>query len=170
MACFGCIPWFRRSKTNSTSSSSSQSVHPLPADQKAFQQTFRHQTYESQSSSSFHEKAQEIAQTPVSGILRTPGPVYISSPQPAQNKGPGSGASRTDDSSKLRGNSRLANVETGTAEDTLVGSPIDVVEKKGFYGHEANKSTWQGKPNGTAYDRREELTEEDEDMWARLAM
>lgn len=33
-----------------------------------------------------------------------------------------------------------------------------------------NKGTWQGKPNGTAYDRREELTEEDEDMWARMAM
>lgn len=31
-------------------------------------------------------------------------------------------------------------------------------------------STWQGKPNGTTYDRREELTEEDEDAWARMAM
>lgn len=65
---------------------------------------------------------------------------------------------------------RLTNVETGTAEDTLIGSPVDVEEKKGVYGHDAHKSTWQGKPNGTAYDRREELTEEDEDMWARLAM
>jgi hypothetical protein len=31
-------------------------------------------------------------------------------------------------------------------------------------------STWKGKPNGTAYDRREELTEEDEDTWARMMM
>lgn len=165
MACFGCIPWFRRSKANNTP----QSVHPHAANQQPQQQTFRHQTYESQSSSSFHEKAQEIAQTPVSGILRTPGPVYISSPQPVPSKGPGSHASRKDNSSRTRETDRLANVETGTAEDTLIGSPIDT-EKKGVYGSEATKGTWQGKPNGTAYDRREELTEEDEDMWARLAM
>lgn len=31
-------------------------------------------------------------------------------------------------------------------------------------------SPWRGKPIGKPYDRREELTEEDEDMWARMAM
>lgn len=31
-------------------------------------------------------------------------------------------------------------------------------------------SIWKGAPNGTAYDKREELTPEDEDMWANLAM
>lgn len=159
MACFGCIPWFRRSKSTTSASLDALPVHQHP----------HQQIYESQSPS-FHEKAQAIAQTPVTGILRTPGPVYISSPQPAQNKGPGSHASRRNDLSKSRDRGHLENVETGTAEDTLIGSPVDVEEKKGAYGHDAHKSTWQGKPNGTAYDRREELTEEDEDMWARLAM
>lgn len=159
MACFGCIPWLRRSR-----STSSESQDALPVDRIPHQQNC-----ESQSSSSFHEKAHEIAQTPVTGILRTPGPVYISSPQPAQNRGPGSHATRKEELSKATDNRQLANIETATAEDTLIGSPVDV-EEKGAYGHDAQKSTWQGKPNGTAYDRREELTEEDEDMWARLAM
>lgn len=160
MACFGCIPWFRRSKSTTSEPLDALAVHHQP-----------HQHNNESQSSSFHEKAQEIAQKPVTGILRTPGPVYISSPQPVPNKGPGSHASRRNDLTKSRGDGQLANIETGTAEDTLIGSPIDVeTEKKGVYGHDAHKSTWQGKPNGTAYDKREELTEEDEDMWARLAM
>lgn len=102
-------------------------------------------------------------------MLRTPGSgqtsCYISTYQPAQQKGPhapGTPPSKTRDG-------RVANDETDTSGETLVGSPVDT-EKKGEYGQDLNKSTWQGRPNGTAYDRREELTEEDEDMWARMAM
>lgn len=56
--------------------------------------------------------------------------------------------------------------------DTLIGTPElqELLEKKSTHGQDVHKSTWQGKPNGTAYDRREELTVEDEDMWARMAM
>lgn len=59
-----------------------------------------------------------------------------------------------------------------STDSTVVGgedyySPRD--EKKQLTPGTHN-STWQGKPNGTTYDRREELTEEDEDMWARMAM
>ena len=32
------------------------------------------------------------------------------------------------------------------------------------------ESQWQGKPNGQLYDKREELSAEDEDMWAKMAM
>lgn len=32
------------------------------------------------------------------------------------------------------------------------------------------QSVWKGAPNGTTYDKREELTPEDEDMWANLSM
>lgn len=106
---------------------------------------------------------------PVSGMLRTPGPgqtsCYINSYQPAPNKGPNA-AGREE--SGARGD-RVDNADTNTTDDTLVGSTVDA-EKKGGYGHDTNKSTWQGKPNGTVYDRRTELTEEDEDMWAMLAM
>lgn len=63
---------------------------------------------------------------------------------------------------------RVANFETDTKDDTLVGSAIDA--EKNEADSQENMSTWQGKPNGTTYDRRLELTEEDEDTWARLAM
>lgn len=32
------------------------------------------------------------------------------------------------------------------------------------------ESHWKGKPNGQHYDKREELSAEDEDAWARMAM
>lgn len=32
------------------------------------------------------------------------------------------------------------------------------------------ESQWKGKPNGRPYDRREELSPEDEDMWAKMSM
>lgn len=32
------------------------------------------------------------------------------------------------------------------------------------------ESHWQGKPKGKAYDKREELSAEDEEMWAKMSM
>lgn len=51
---------------------------------------------------------------------------------------------------------------------TVSDSSKTAVEKGAIATNE--KSTWKGTPNGTAYDRREELTAEDEDMWAKMAM
>ncbi|KAJ4418706.1 hypothetical protein N0V82_005377 [Gnomoniopsis sp. IMI 355080] len=167
-ACFSCFPRLLGRFQSSTTAP----TPPPAADPQAHQNTSGYQRQESPSSS-FHDKAQEIAQIPVSGMLRTPGPgqtsSYISSYQPVQSKGPNA-AGRNPSQNAGREAQGAANADTDTTDDTLVGSAADSEKKEGGYGHDANKSTWQGKPNGTVYDRRTELTEEDEDMWARLAM
>lgn len=159
-ACFGCFGRFDSSTTTPPD--------PSAADSQSQEQLSGYQKHEPPSSP-FHDKAREIAQIPVSGMNRTPGPgqtsCFISSYQPAPSKGPNA-AEGTQSGAK---GDPAANAETDTTDDTLVGSTINI-EKKDGYGHDTNKSTWQGKPNGTVYDRRTELTEEDEDTWARMAM
>lgn len=167
MACFGFFSRFRRSK--SAKPSTSETSHPPTASARPHRHAPEHVRPGAQPSCAFHDQAQRIAQTPVGGLRRNPGvgqtSSFIISYQPAHSKGPHAAC---ETASNAR-DGRAATFETGCTEDTLVGSAMDL-EKKGGYGPDANKSTWQGKPNGTAYDRREELTEEDEDMWARLAM
>lgn len=87
---------------------------------------------------------------------------FIRSYQPAQSKGPYAPGA-------IEKKSRVETFDTDTTDETLIGSPVDA-EKKVGYEQDTHKSTWQGKPNGTAYDRREEITGDDVDMWARLAM
>lgn len=64
-----------------------------------------------------------------------------------------------------------ANGTEASTDATLVWDAVDIEKEKGLaHAKPTEQSAWEGKPNGTAYDRREELTEEDEDMWARMAM
>ena len=49
-----------------------------------------------------------------------------------------------------------------------LSSDSTAVDKK--YVSKHGESTWQNQPKGKAYDKREELTEEDKDMWANMAM
>lgn len=127
------------------------------------------------SSSSFHEQARRIAQVPVAGIRRTAGPSnmgFVTTFETARGpltapRATGPGASADD---------RTLRSDDGSTSATLVGDGgwgAGVARKEGSWtqaGYPDKKSAWHGKPNGTVYDRREELSEEDEDMWARLAM
>lgn len=121
-------------------------------------------------SSAFHERARQISAIPVSGMKRTADPGnmgYVTSYQTTQAPNPssssGAGPSVTKDGE------RNQNYDGSTNGDaTLVGYGVEVDKLHG--GELKTGSTWQGKPNGTVYDKRQELSEEDEDMWARLAM
>lgn len=101
-------------------------------------------------------------------MRRTAGPGnagYITSYQATQGLGLASGG-RAGPTGIIQGGSHEYSPSM-----TLVGDEADMEKKGGStYGGGAKTSTWQGKPNGTAYDKRTELTEEDEDMWARMAM
>lgn len=91
---------------------------------------------------------------------------YVTTYAPIQSTGPASSGIRPGASTATK--SHASTYRTG---DTLVADTVDnEKEKEAGGGRDRTESAWKGKPNGTAYDRREELTEEDEDMWARLAM
>ncbi|KAG6358986.1 hypothetical protein INS49_012506 [Diaporthe citri] len=116
----------------------------------------------------FQQQARQIAQFQVGGMRRTRGgSSYLPSYESTQTSGGVSSSGWTRPS-------------YGSVDQTTMSSyghdgdtALDTTEKKDMHvpGHRQHaRSTWQGKPNGTAYDRREELTEEDESMWARLSM
>lgn len=126
-----------------------QAYHPPSGyrhDESAFHQQQQHQ---------HQQRADEIAQIQVAGMRRTAGSGYV----PAY-------AHRT----------------TGPDPDAVSSRPYDqtTVSSYGINGkawgedkyekQPQTDSAWRGKPVGKQYDRREELTEEDEDMWARMAM
>lgn len=92
----------------------------------------------------------DIANIPVTGMQRSNQGTYItsySSMQPA----PASSA--------------LSQQQTSS---TISSSSSTVVDAA--YTSKHGESQWKGKPNGQPYDKREELSEEDEDMWAKMAM
>jgi len=55
--------------------------------------------------------------------------------------------------------------ETSPTINSSASTAVDAA-----YTSHHGESQWKGKPVGQQYDKREELTPEDEDMWARLAM
>ncbi|KAI3399604.1 hypothetical protein diail_6243 [Diaporthe ilicicola] len=123
-----------------------------------------------QAPSTFHQQARQIAQMQVGGMRRTrEASSYLTS---YESTAPTTGAAS---SAAAWTQPSYASVDQTTLSsyghdgDTAPGTG----EKKDMHAsgpRQNTKSTWQGKPNGTAYDRREELTEEDEDMWARLCL
>ncbi|KAK2615519.1 hypothetical protein N8I77_002269 [Diaporthe amygdali] len=117
--------------------------------------------------SNFNQQARQIAQFQVGGMRRTRGTSsYLTSYESTQTSGASSSA--------------WTRPSYGSVDQTTMSSyghdgdnALDADEKKDMHANHHRqhaRSTWQGKPNGTAYDRREELTEQDEDMWARLSM
>lgn len=116
----------------------------------------------------FQQQARHIAQFQVGGMRRTRGgSSYLPSYESTQT----SGASSSGWTRPYGSLDQTTMSSYGNDGDTAV--ELDTTEKKDLPvpGHRQHaRSTWQGKPNGTAYDRREELTEEDESMWARLSM
>lgn len=115
----------------------------------------------------FQQQAKHIAQFQVGGMRRTRGgSSYLPSYESTQTSGASSSGWTRPSYGSVDQTTMSSYAPDG---DTL----LDTSEKKDMPvpGHRQHaRSTWQGKPNGTAYDRREELTEEDEDMWARLSM
>ncbi|ROV88668.1 hypothetical protein VPNG_10313 [Cytospora leucostoma] len=107
----------------------------------------------------FQQQAREIAKIQVGGMRRTAGAggasSHLSSYAPSQPTGPPSSI-----------------LEQRTVHTTHSSYASGSDEKKDlqFDANGAAKATDQGKPNGTTYDHRQKLSEEDEDMWARLAM
>ena len=105
--------------------------------------------------SAFHQRADEIAQIQVAGMRRTAGGGYVHA---------------------------YANRTAGPDPDAITSRPYDQTTVSSYgtngkaWGEDKYEkqpradSAWRGKPIGKQYDRREELTEEDEDMWARIAM
>lgn len=136
--------------------------YDLPINMVHFRSLFRRskkQTAENESSSglvsktstSHHEHASTpaIAGLPAAGMQRSNQATYITTytcPAPVQaaSTRPTSDVSFISDSSKTA-------VDDGPVPTT-------------------GQSVWKGAANGTTYDKREELTPEDEDMWANLAM
>lgn len=125
-------------------------------------------TSTSPASTTFQQQAKHIAQFQVGGMRRTrDGSSYLSSYESTQT----SGASSS-------GWTRPSYASAGATTMTSYGhdsntTALGMTEKRDMHypgHHQHSTSTWQGKPNGTAYDRRQELTEEDEDTWARLMM
>lgn len=114
----------------------------------------------------FQQQARHIAQFQVGGMRRTRGgSSYLPSYESTQTSGASSSGWTRPYGSVDETTMSSVGYDGDTAPDTT--------EKKDMPapGHRQQvRSTWQGKPNGTAYDRREELTEEDESMWARLSM
>ncbi|KAG8168984.1 hypothetical protein KVR01_001733 [Diaporthe batatas] len=115
----------------------------------------------------FQQQASHIAHFQVGGMRRTrDGSSYLSSYESTQTSGASS-------SGWTRPSYASAGATTMTSHGHDSNTALDTTEKKHMHypSHRQHAtSTWQGKPNGTAYDRREELTEEDEDTWARLMM
>lgn len=120
----------------------------------------------------FQQQARQISQFQVGGMRRTRGgSSYLPSYESTQTSGGASSSGWTRPTYSSADQTTMSSY--GYDGDTAV----DTTEKKdthvpggGHHHQQHARSTWQGKPNGTAYDRREELTEEDEDMWARMAM
>ncbi|PSR90309.1 hypothetical protein BD289DRAFT_221703 [Coniella lustricola] len=114
----------------------------------------------------FQQQARQIAQIPVAGMQRTagtgPATNFVTTYAPVQARGPGATAATPP------AHQPGADNATYSTDATLVTDSGDREDKDGLGKNTA--SAWKGKPNGTAYDSRQELTEEDEDMWARMAM
>lgn len=117
----------------------------------------------------FQIQARQIAQMPVPGMRRTTGPgnvsSYMSSYETMQS--PGRSASSWNQSTTTDSRTTISSGDTTMVDNTHYIHPDKEVP---IHARVSAKGAWQGKPNGTPYDRREELTEEDEDMWARMAM
>lgn len=120
----------------------------------------------------FQLQARQIAQIPVAGMRRTTAPgaggtsSFVTTYQTIQNPAqPPVSPAATSDGSQPK---------TMPSQSTISSTNTTVVGTVEYYAHDEEKlaanSTWQGKPKGTPYDRREELTQEDQDMWARMAM
>lgn len=160
MTCFGLSSLFRRFKASRQNQDYASHHQPHPSHQP---------------SSAFHAQAQRIAQIPVGGISRnangTTSCFLPTSGQVAQHgRGPYAGGREP---TTPFGHGRKDTLSTVSTSDTLLGSQVDLGDGKkgGDYGQEfVDRGAWHGKPKGTPYDRREELTEADEDMWARMAM
>lgn len=130
-----------------------QAYHP-PSGYRQDQSVFSHHQQQHQ------QRADEIAQIQVAGMRRTAGSGYV----PAY-------ANRTagpdpDAVSSSRPYDQMTVSSYGGTNGMAWGSE-DKYEK---HQQPQADSAWRGKPIGKQYDRREELTEEDEDMWARMAM
>lgn len=110
-------------------------------------------------------------------MRRTTGPggvsSYVTMHQTIQNPGrPVTASSSQPSTMHVPTDQSTLSSSSGT---TVVGPegyycPLDEKNKETIVPPALANSTWQGKPKGTSYDRREELTQEDEDMWAMLAM
>lgn len=115
----------------------------------------------------FQQQAKHIAQFQVGGMRRTRGgSSYLPSYESTQTSGASS-------SGWTRPSYASVDATTITSYGHDSNTTLHATEKKDMHfpgNRQPATSTWKGKPNGTAYDRREELTEEDEDMWARMAM
>lgn len=123
----------------------------------------------------FQLQARQIAQMPVAGMRRTTAPgagasssfvtTYQTVQNPRQHPAPPIGSARTDANNLPK---------TMPSQSTLSSNDTTMIGTAEHCAHDDKKlpanSTWQGKPKGTPYDRREELTEEDQDAWARMAM
>lgn len=112
----------------------------------------------------FQQQARQIAQIPVAGMRRTTAPgggAYVASYQTAQHPNPRASPSAP---KTMPSNSTMAS----SHDTTVVGVEEHFAPRDDKMAPAA--APWQGKPTGTPYDRRTELTEEDEDTWARMAM
>lgn len=89
----------------------------------------------------------DVASLPVAGMQRSNQANYILSHTPA----------------------RATTVTTNESSSTATTASSHTAVEDGFVSKHG-ESQWQGKPQGKAYDKREELSEADEDMWAKMAM
>ncbi|KAK5954848.1 hypothetical protein OHC33_004574 [Knufia fluminis] len=94
------------------------------------------------------ETTTDIANLPVAGMQKSNQLTYITS------------YSSTEPSSSVS-----TQRQTSSTLSSSASTAVDAA-----YVSRHGESQWRGKPIGQPYDRREELTEEDEDMWARMAM
>jgi hypothetical protein len=115
----------------------------------------------------FQQQARQIAQFQVGGMRRNRGgSSYLPSYESTQISGASS-------SGWTRPSYASVDATTITSYGNDSNTTLPTADKKDMHlpgPRQHATSTWQGKPNGTAYDRREELTEDDEDTWARLMM
>ncbi|KAJ9156658.1 hypothetical protein NKR23_g1228 [Pleurostoma richardsiae] len=114
----------------------------------------------------YRERNAEIAQKQVAGIRRAAGQGYVSA-YPSRTAGP------DDWEAQQAAARRRAGGQTNYDQTTMssYGTEAKLLgDGKVPQRRPAQESAWKGKPVGKQYDRREELTEEDEDMWARMAM
>lgn len=100
--------------------------------------------------SSSPAKLAKIANIPVAGMQRSNQGTYITTHS--------SIASPYEESSRRQ--SSDASINSGSSK-----TAVEEVSAQGN-----GQSVWKGAVNGRQYDKREELTEEDEDMWAKMAM
>lgn len=119
---------------------------------------------------SFHQHAQNIAQMPVTGMRRAGnGMSFIGAYDTTQRPSPSYlGVAAPRKTNRPHDTADVSSKHANSTDATTFVTEKD--EEKRQHGADDTKSTWQGKPNGTAYDSRLELTEEDEDLWARMAM